>query len=209
MLALIASVGGRKSRYLCGCGVETIAFTSNVNRGHTVSCGCHRRAVTSQRSKTHGLSGYDENGKRSRTYICWKGMRSRCDNPKSKDFANYGGRGIYYAPKWAAFEGFLADLGEPPEGTSLDRIDVNGPYCIDNCRWADRITQMNNKTCNHHISHDGRTQTLAQWSRETGIGLHTLLKRVQRGVPADVALSTKGYLRWPTNDASTGLIRIA
>jgi hypothetical protein len=155
-------------------------------------------------SVTHG---HKRGGKRTRAYVCWMNMRARCDRPSSKSFNDYGARGIHYSPKWIKFENFVADMGNPPEGQTLDRIDSDGNYYKENCRWATRTEQnLNRRSCVRY-EHGGKSQTLAEWSRETGIGRVTLLKRIQRGVPISLALTTVGYLRMP--DATTGLLRIA
>lgn len=122
-------------------------------------------------------------------------MKQRCDNPAHPDFQNYGGRGVYYSPRWTRFLNFLHDMGDRPEGMTIERIENNGPYYRENCRWASRDVQALNKRNNVRFEHAGRNLTLAEWSRETGIGRVTLLKRLQRGVPLATALSAKGYLR--------------
>lgn len=182
----------RKAIYRCECGVEFAAFKSNVNRGSTRSCGCLRKAVNRQRFTVHGHSS---DRAKSKVYVTWKNMRARCNNAKTADYKNYGGRGIGYDPAWNSFEVFLADMGEPPLGATLDREDNSKGYSKANCRWASRKVQNLNKRSNVRYEFNGKSQTLSEWSRETGIGRVTLLKRLQRGVPLDVALTTKGFLK--------------
>lgn len=145
---------------------------------------------------THGQrAGEKYLGKRPREYASWVNMRQRCTNPKLKSFKNYGMRGITYCRRWELFENFLADMGEAGPGMTLERIDNNGDYGPENCRWATRAEQNLNKRNLVRYEWDGKSQTLAEWSRETGIGRVTLLKRLQRGVPAELAFTTMGYLK--------------
>jgi hypothetical protein len=106
--------------------------------------------------KTHGHRGKDASGflanGRTPTYYSWSSMKQRCTNAKREDFKHYGGRGITFDPAWSSFSTFLADMGERPDGTTLDRIDVNGPYAKHNCRWADRLTQARNTQAFAHKS---------------------------------------------------------
>lgn len=138
--------------------------------------------------------GHKAGGNRSRAYVTWVNMKSRCRNPARPDFANYGGRGIGFDQSWGQFEIFLADMGDPPAGMTLERNDNNLSYSKDNCRWASRAEQSLNKRNCVRYEFAGQSKTLAEWSRETGIGRVTLLKRLQRGVPVDIALSARGYL---------------
>lgn len=134
-------------------------------------------------------------GKRPRGYAAWVNMRSRCRNPNVKAFKYYGGRGISYSPRWEEFLNFIADMGEPPPNTTLDRIDNNGNYTAENCRWATRAVQALNKRNCVRYELNGKSQTLAEWSRETGIGRITMLKRIQAGVPLEIALTERRNLR--------------
>lgn len=124
-------------------------------------------------------------------------MRGRCNNPATADYKNYGARGIGCDPAWDDFSVFLNDMGEPGPKMTLDRIDNAKGYSKDNCRWASRGVQNLNRRSNVRYEFNGKRLTLAEWSRETGIGRVTLLKRIQRGVPLEVALTEEGYLRWP------------
>ena len=119
-------------------------------------------------------------------------MLQRCNNPNNRQYHHYGGRGIKVCDNWLTFEGFLADMGIKSDGMSLDRIDPNGNYCKENCRWATNYTQQNNKRNNTFVEYNGKVQTLAQWARELDINYDTLVDRISRyGWSAERALTTK------------------
>lgn len=132
----------------------------------------------------HGMS-------RTGTYKSWQAMLSRCMNPNLKDYHRYGGRGIKVCDRWHDFRNFLEDMGERPDGASIDRIDVNGNYEPGNCKWSDHDHQQNNRTSNRVITFDGRTQTVAQWAREIGCTRQSLHIRLSKpGASIETALST-------------------
>lgn len=123
---------------VCDCGGSNIVATQNMTNGTTKSCGCLRKEITSEKFKTHGKHG-------SPTWRSWSSMKSRCTNPNVTQYDLYGGRGIKICDRWDKFENFIEDMGERPEGKSLDRIDVNGDYEPKNCRWATKKEQAQNK----------------------------------------------------------------
>ena len=116
----------------------------------------------------------------SPTYMSWVGMKRRCDDEEHDNYESYGGRGITYQDGWEDFTNFLADMGERPVGTTLDRIDPNGDYSKSNCRWADASVQANNKRNSVHITYKGVTKHLNDWSYITGIPYQTLWNRINR-----------------------------
>lgn len=193
MLTFICETTNRKALYRCDCGTEVEAFKNNVKRGHTSSCGCFRRSATRRRSIKHGHAAGLE---KTRAYTAWRNMRARCGKPGTKDFKNYGGRGITICREWEKFDQFLADMGEPPKRASLDRIDNDSGYSKANCRWAPRKVQNTNRRSVVLYSHNGKSMCVSDWARETGIERVTLLKRLQRGVPFHVAISTRGFLNF-------------
>jgi hypothetical protein len=111
-------------------------------------------------------------------YNTWSKMKDRCYNPNSISYPNYGGRGVEVCSRWAeSFSDFLKDMGERPEGCSLDRLDVFGNYEPSNCRWATRLVQNNNRRDSRKITYRGVTKTLPEWARITGIKRSTLSQR--------------------------------
>ena len=122
---------------------------------------------------THGLS-------HKRIYRIWDAMHRRCYDKKHMVFHKYGGRGIKVCNRWHNVLNFLKDMGNPAEDQSLDRIDNDGNYSPENCRWADRYTQARNRSNNCMITYDGRTMTVADWADVLGIPRSTLYSRLYR-----------------------------
>ncbi|MFA6790412.1 MAG: hypothetical protein WCR65_02440 [Parcubacteria group bacterium] len=118
---------------------------------------------------------------KSPTYRTWHHMRERCYKKNCKKFDYYGGRGISVCKCWDKFENFYKDMGEKPKGMTLDRIDNNGNYCKENCRWATYKEQANNKSNNRIIKYNGEKKTLSQFADDFGIKQNTLLYRIKRG----------------------------
>lgn len=124
-------------------------------------------------------------------YNTWIQMQHRCKNPKSISFPHYGALGITVCERWQNdFWAFAKDMGDRPEGMTLDRIKGDGNYEPSNCRWADEETQNNNRRNNHFLTWQERTQTISQWARETGLNKKTLYRRIKAGWPIERALST-------------------
>lgn len=118
---------------------------------------------------------------KTKIYRIWSDMRSRCQNANNAAYVNYGGRGIKVCDKWEDFEAFYADMGEPPKGLSLDRIDNDGPYSPDNCRWADRKTQARNRRHGKKLTLQGETLTVAEWAERSGLAARTIRARLRNG----------------------------
>lgn len=127
---------------------------------------------------------------RTPTVQSWQAMKRRCVDPKNASYARYGGRGITYAPKWDKYEGFVEDMGERPKDTTIDRINSDGNYTKDNCRWATLEVQANNMSGNHLITYGDETMTLTQWGRRVGLLPKTLAERIRVGWSVEKALTT-------------------
>ena len=140
-------------------------------------------------NRTHG---HHLTGVQTPTYTSWCNMKSRCDNENNAQYRDWGGRGIYYGPKWIRFENFLADMGEKPEGMTLDRIDNDGPYYKENCRWATRTEQRYNRRDVVRYEFNGESLTVGQWSRRTGVKRTTIEERLKRGLSIESALKPVG-----------------
>lgn len=131
--------GHRVVSLSCDCGSSVFqARYESFKSGHTKSCGCLQRQAATNLKLTHGMV-------RTPVYRSWQQMLERCRNPNSPGYENYGGRGISYPDDWNRFENFYEDLGDRPEKTTLDRIDVNGNYSKENCRWSDLTIQSHNR----------------------------------------------------------------
>ena len=167
--------GGKNGRTyyykcLCECGNVCIKgswYLLDDKMAPHKSCGCWHKELNLTSSTKHG---YGTRGKSS-TYKIWCEIKGRCYNDKSTSFKHYGGRGIKMCDRWLhSFENFLADMGErPSKEYSIDRIDVNGDYTPENCRWATRKQQCNNRRSNINITYKGKTQTLKLWCEELGL----------------------------------------
>lgn len=167
----------------CGCGQFTkVIYQTDAAVGATK--GEYRRFVRGHHRRNRGakITG-------TRTYQSWIQMRARCLRPSHHAYDSYGGRGITICERWDSFENFLADMGERPPDTSLDRIDTNGNYCPENCRWASPLVQQSNRRNARQITYDGRTQHVAAWAREFGISDPTLRARLDGGWEVHDALT--------------------
>ena len=187
-LLIIAEAPKRgKKRYVlcqCDCGSRKEICLSNITSGKVASCKCLHKEIIGAINKTHGMT-------HSREFHTWVGMKARCLNPENPSYKNYGGRGITICDKWLdSFENFLSDMGPCPQNYSLDRIDVNGNYNPENCRWADNITQSNNKRTNIFVTVNGEELTLTQACQKLNLSYKAVHQRMRRGQSIYQALNT-------------------
>ena len=172
----ISNSGKRLFSCLCDCGTNAVVVGGNLNSGTTGSCGCLNSEITSTRCTTHGLAD-------TGIYFIWRALISRCNNPKNKGFKNYGGRGIKVSDHWLKFENFFEDMGYKPEGKSLDRVDNDGDYSVENCRWATRKEQANNRRKNlPKITLDGVTLSIGDWANRLKLNPASVRNRLRKGV---------------------------
>lgn len=174
-----------KVRWLCRCDCGNVISVdgTSLRNGHTTSCRCRRGAALLKRNTRHALTGRPE-------YRAWRHIIGRCLNPSDAAFDRYGGRGIRVCDRWRDFANFHADMGERPSPKhSIDRIDNDGPYCPENCRWATITEQNRNTRANVLITHDGVTATATEWSHTTGLAAAAIIRRIRRGWPVARALT--------------------
>lgn len=179
-LVVIKKVGLDKYRNMCwlcecDCGKQVVVSGKSLRNGSKRSCGCLQKELTAIRFATHNKSN-------ERVYRIWKSMKKRCENPNYKWYANYGGRGIRVCDEWQKFEPFYewATSNGYAENLTIDRIDVNGNYEPNNCRWVDMTTQSNNKRTNRNITFNNETHTMKEWSEILGIKYSTLESRLNK-----------------------------
>lgn len=182
----------RKIRWLCvcDCGTFKVIGGASLKRGDTVSCGCYLREILPFAKRTHG---HTAGRKKTSTYTVWKSMRHRCNNPRNKQYMDYGGRGITVCERWENFENFYADMGDRPEGLSLDRINNDKGYSPDNCRWSTSSEQCKNKRKTKRFLYKGEMLTVTDIAEQTGIRQQTLWKRLV-GKGEDPVIAITGIL---------------
>lgn len=177
----------------CDCGNTVIVRGYSLRSGNTQSCGCLQKETNIRIRTTHGMSN-------TRIYNIWKGMKERCSTPSTSCYKYYGGRGIKVCDEWQEFEPFCewAMMHGYRDDLTIDRLDVNGDYGPDNCRWATIEEQVLNTRRNHYITHNGETKTLKEWAKILGINHSTLIERLRRWQSVGDALSIPkgGKQKW-------------
>lgn len=173
----------------CECGTEREIQPNSLLTNRTRSCGCYNVDILTK----HGLT-------RTRQYKIWDSMKYRCLNNKCHAYESYGGRGIKICDSWLKFENFWEDMRDGyfthleehgEHNTQIDRIDNNGNYCKENCKWSTARKQQNNRRVNRMIEFNGQSKTLGEWAYEYGINYETLLSRLNSKWSIEEALTKK------------------
>lgn len=183
------SSSGRMVVCRCECGAVGIFIFKSIRTGNTSSCGCLRREMVARKNFRHGSAPRRENGERIPEYVIWKGMRQRCciDNREHAD--RYALRGIFICERWNNFENFLKDMGRrPSDSHQIDRIDNDGPYSPENCRWVTPKEQQRNKRSNTVLVFNGTSATIAEWSEILEIPYSRIMSRIVRDKTIDEIL---------------------
>lgn len=169
----------------CNCGNIIVVSGSSLRTGETKSCGCLRKEKVIKRSLKHSMSS-------TRIYYIWKAMKQRCYNVKHVEYFNYGGRGIKVCNEWldkgngfSNFYNWAIENGYK-EDLSIDRINVNGNYEPNNCKWIPFKNQCENKTTSHYISYNGQTHTMKQWSVILNINYDKIRQRIKHNIPKEL-----------------------
>jgi hypothetical protein len=185
--------GKHRLKYLrvkCDCGSYGDVPRQRLLKGFSKSCGCLAGEMSAQRLLKHGEA-------RTRLYRLWSGMIRRCEwKGDPKKYALYGARGIKVSKEWrSSYEKFKEDMGEPPDNCTLDRIDVNGDYCKENCRWVSAKEQQRNKRNNIKYEFRGKLVTVREAIEMAGVKRWstTVLNRLNRGMSLEEAIITPTY----------------
>lgn len=171
---------------VCDCGRSRKVIEKNLKSGNSKSCGCARLRNGSSGALRHGES---RGGRRTPEFSSWCGAHSRCENKNDKAYKHYGARGISVCDRWSGENGllnFLNDMGRKPSSShSLERINVNGNYCPENCKWGTPFEQANNTRRNVFIEYKGLRLTQSQWARKTGLSETIICIRRKSGLTGD------------------------
>jgi hypothetical protein len=179
---------GRKKHWLClcSCGNSTTVIGRSLRTGATKSCGCFRVEVATKNATKHGHRKMEAT---SKTYHAWVHMNTRCHNQNIPQYKDWGGRGISICKRWGKFENFLADMGEKPDGMSLDRRDNNGNYTPRNCRWATSMEQGSNTRKSKFVVYKGVRMNISNAARLSEVSASLLSYRIRKGWPGDLLFS--------------------
>lgn len=180
---------GVRRRWVCKCSCGTIKspLEKHLVSGASTNCGCVRKKTLAKVMTTHGGTA---GGGPSKAYRTWIHIKKRCENPSSASYQNYGARGIRVCERWQNFENFLADMGEPPDGMSIDRIDNDKGYEPGNCRWATRTTQARNRRNVRMITIGNETKSLRRLADAKGRCRRLIYARIRNGWSHEDAVMT-------------------
>ncbi len=162
----------------CECGVEKIVIGGTLKTGKSKSCGCYSADVT----RTHGMEG-------TIIYNTWAQMLARCRNVKHKEYKNYGMRGISVCDSWLNFKNFYADMGDKPDGMSLDRINNDGNYEQSNCKWSTQKEQIRNRRVSPIYEFNGEKKPLSEWCEIYNLPWRRIYERMRKGWTIEKALT--------------------
>lgn len=175
--------------FKCDCGNEKILSGALVKHGTQKSCGCLQKEAVQKSNKKHGEAG-------TKLYYVWTAMKQRCNNINNKEYKNYGGRGIKVCEEWEKSNGYITFRNWALQHgyknkLTLDRIDNDGDYTPDNCRWITARENCNNKSNNHILMYKGQKHTLSEWEDIVGLNQRILWKRLKRGWSIEKTLTTR------------------
>lgn len=178
-----------KSRFvcLCDCGQESVVIGSDLNSGNTTSCGCYKRTTGFTANLIHGGAAGDMAG----SYRSWRSMKQRCIDPSSRGWCDYGAKGITVCERWMTYENFYSDMGDRPDGYSLERIDVTQGYSPENCKWIPLHEQSKNKRNTVRYQYGDEILIQADLARRLSLHPSSLLEMRRLGrLPAGVQALT-------------------
>jgi len=182
---------------VCDCGNKKKIPSHTLRNGESMSCGCYNLELYGKRNLIH-------NDTNSPEHRVWCKMKNRCDNKNNDAYKYYGGRGITYCERWKVYKNFLNDMGRKPTALhTLDRIEVNGNYCKENCRWATRYEQSVNRRNNIFYTYNGETKTVSQWFGLSDLSKSAFGYRLKKGWNIDKALNTPRLSNGGTKKSST------
>ena len=188
VVAIATTTSGKSPCYTCRCDCGTVrnVRVARLESGKSQSCGCLQKEQMSKRTKRHGETD-------SRLHVIWRGMKQRCGNSNASEYNAYGGRGIEVCKEWRdSFETFRdwALANGYQDNLTIDRIDNDGPYSPENCRWLTRGDQNSNKSNNRRITIGEENHTVTEWAELMGIPRNTIYTRLKRGWAEEAAVMT-------------------
>jgi len=159
----------QKSYFFCQCDClnNIVILGASLINGGTRSCGCYRK----EKMTKHGMY-------KTKTFLTWKGMSARCNSNVPQAYKNYKGKGIKVCDRWLEFKNFYEDMGEKPEGLTIERINSNKNYEKSNCKWGTMGEQARNRDGNRYIEFNGKNQTIMDWANDLGVSWNCIKSRI-------------------------------